>query len=94
MTAMPDSAKWILTIAMVCGRLEIFTPIGAFHTGILEGIIENINFIFKPRWANKKIAEFMAQYLEGEVVVSPLAEELDLPFLIGDYWGIHSLWSF
>lgn len=28
----------------------------------------------------KKIAEFMAQYLEGEVVVSPLAEELDLPF--------------
>ena len=28
----------------------------------------------------KKIAEFMAQYLEGEVVVSPLTEELDLPF--------------
>ena len=28
----------------------------------------------------KKIAEFMAQYLEGEVVVSLLTEELDLPF--------------
>lgn len=26
----------------------------------------------------KKIAEFMAQYLEGEVVVSPLMEEQDL----------------
>ena len=40
----------------------------------------------------KKIAEFMAQYLEGEVVVSPLTEELDLPFfdrvIIG---GIHSV---
>ena len=28
----------------------------------------------------KKIAEFMAQHLEGDVVVSPLTEELDLPF--------------
>ena len=26
----------------------------------------------------KKIAEFMAQYLEGEVMVSPLMEEQDL----------------
>ena len=30
MTAMPDSAKWILTIAMVCGRLEIFTLLALF----------------------------------------------------------------
>ena len=28
----------------------------------------------------KKIAEFMAQYLEGEIVVSPLTEELELQF--------------
>ena len=28
----------------------------------------------------KKIAEFMVQYLEGEIVVSPLTEELDLQF--------------
>ena len=82
MTAMPDSAKWILTIAMVCGRLEIFTLLALSHRHFGRHN-ENINFIFKPRWANKKIAEFMAQYLEGEVVVSPLAEELDLPFLIG-----------
>ncbi len=30
MTAMPDSAKWVLTIAMVCGRLEIFTLLALF----------------------------------------------------------------
>lgn len=30
MTAIPDSAKWILTIAMVCGRLEIFTLLALF----------------------------------------------------------------
>ncbi|PJG82311.1 TrkH family potassium uptake protein [Caviibacterium pharyngocola] len=28
--AIPDSAKWILTIAMVCGRLEIFTLLVLF----------------------------------------------------------------
>lgn len=30
MIAIPDSAKWILTIAMVCGRLEIFTLLALF----------------------------------------------------------------
>lgn len=30
MTAIPDNAKWILTIAMVCGRLEIFTLLALF----------------------------------------------------------------
>ena len=30
MLAIPDSAKWILTIAMVCGRLEIFTLLALF----------------------------------------------------------------
>ncbi|VEI48441.1 trk-type K+ transport system, membrane component [Actinobacillus equuli] len=24
-TQVPDGAKWVLTIAMVCGRLEVFT---------------------------------------------------------------------
>ena len=30
MIAIPDSAKWVLTIAMVCGRLEIFTLLALF----------------------------------------------------------------
>lgn len=30
MMTIPDSAKWILTIAMVCGRLEIFTLLALF----------------------------------------------------------------
>jgi potassium uptake protein, trkH family len=30
MTTIPDSAKWILTVAMVCGRLEIFTLLALF----------------------------------------------------------------
>ncbi|OOF55781.1 TrkH family potassium uptake protein [Rodentibacter myodis] len=30
MIAIPDSAKWILSIAMVCGRLEIFTLLALF----------------------------------------------------------------
>ncbi|SNV64249.1 TrkH family potassium uptake protein [Haemophilus pittmaniae] len=30
MTAIPDSAKWVLTFAMVCGRLEIFTLLALF----------------------------------------------------------------
>ncbi|MBF0752329.1 MULTISPECIES: TrkH family potassium uptake protein [unclassified Pasteurella] len=30
MMAIPDSAKWILTVAMVCGRLEIFTLLALF----------------------------------------------------------------
>jgi len=30
MIAIPDNAKWILTIAMVCGRLEIFTLLALF----------------------------------------------------------------
>ena len=30
MQSIPDSAKWILTIAMVCGRLEIFTLLALF----------------------------------------------------------------
>ena len=80
MTAMPDSAKWVLTIAMVCGRLEIFTSIGALHTGILEGIMKTLILYSSRDGQTKKIAEFMAQYLEGEVVVSPLMEELDLQF--------------
>lgn len=29
-TSMPDSAKWVLTFAMVCGRLEIFTLLVLF----------------------------------------------------------------
>ena len=81
MTAMPDSAKWVLTIAMVCGRLEIFT-IGALHAGILEGIMKTLILYSSCDGQTKKIAEFMAQYLEGEVVVSPLMEELDIQFLI------------
>ncbi|QPB43563.1 TrkH family potassium uptake protein [Rodentibacter haemolyticus] len=30
MIAVPDSAKWVLSIAMVCGRLEIFTLLALF----------------------------------------------------------------
>ena len=30
MVSIPDSAKWILIIAMVCGRLEIFTLLALF----------------------------------------------------------------
>lgn len=30
MTMIPDSAKWLLTIIMVCGRLEIFTLLALF----------------------------------------------------------------
>ncbi|OOF55325.1 potassium transporter [Rodentibacter genomosp. 2] len=30
MMEIPDSAKWILTVAMVCGRLEIFTLLALF----------------------------------------------------------------
>ena len=57
-----------------------FYTIGAFHTGILEGIMKTLILYSSCNGQTKKIAEFMAQYLEGEVVVSPLTEELDLPF--------------
>ena len=54
--------------------------IGAFHTGILEGIMKTLILYSSHDGQTKKIAEFMAQYLEEEVVVSPLTEEPDLLF--------------
>ena len=49
MTAMPDSAKWVLTIAMVCGRFRNFHIYWrSSHQRFWEGIMKNINFIFKP----------------------------------------------
>ena len=55
-----------------------FHIIGALHTGVLEGIMKTLILYSSRDGQTKKIAEFMAQYLEGEVVVSPLMEEQDL----------------
>ena len=40
--------------------------IGAFHTGILEGIMKTLILYSSCDGQTKKIAEFMAQYLEGD----------------------------
>ena len=44
--------------------------IGALHAGILEGIMKTLILYSSCDGQTKKIAEFMAQYLEGEVVLS------------------------
>ena len=46
----------------------------------MEGILKTLILYSSCDGKTKKIAESMAQYLEGEVVVSPLMEELDLQF--------------
>ena len=63
---------------MVCGRLEIFTLLALFTPGVLEGIMKTLILYSSRDGQTKKIAEFMAQYLEGEVMISPLMEEQDL----------------
>ena len=71
-----------------------FHIIGALHTSVLEGIMKILILYSNRDGQTKKIAEFMAQHLEGEVVVSPLMEEQDLQvFDRVINWGIRSLWS-
>ena len=54
--------------------------IGAFHTGILEGIMKTLILYSSHDGQTKRLLNLWLSILKGEVVVSPLAEELDLPF--------------
>ena len=47
-TTVSDSGKWIAILAMVFGRLEIFTLVGAIHPGVLETLGGSSELQLKP----------------------------------------------